>query len=88
MADGFTVQIDDELARKVERAATAVGMTREEYVRFMLEQQTFDVNDYTWLNGDPRAPRSSDAFNEPTRPWEDIRAEAIALLEEKLRGRD
>lgn len=88
MADGFTLQIDDEMARKIERAAAAAGMSREDYARFLLDQHTFNYDDYRWLNGDPRAERGPIAVNEPTRPWEEVRDDALKLLEEKLRGRE
>ncbi len=87
MADGFTLQIDDDLAREIERAAEAAGMSREDYARFLLTQQTFNPDDYTWLNGDPREPIPTTAW-EDGRPWEEVRGEMLDLLDEKLRGRE
>jgi len=86
MADGFTLEIDENLARQIERAAKAAGMSREDYARFLLDQQTFNPDDYVWLNGDPRDPIPETAA-EDGRPWEEVEPELRAYLESKLSAR-
>ena len=78
MADGFTLEIDADMAERIARKAEKSGMTREEAARFLLEQQLFDYDDYTWLNGDPRDPPEPVDPNEPTIPWEELKADLIA----------
>lgn len=86
MADGFALQIDDDLARKLEHGAKAAGMTREDYARFLLDQQTFNYDDYTWINGNPREP-TVPSLNEVGVSWSDLKVELIERLEAKLRDR-
>ena len=88
MADGFTIEIDEDLARRIERAAEKVGMSREDFARLLLDQQTFNVDDYAWLNGDPREATTAEAAAKDARGWEEVRPELLALLDEKLRGRE
>ena len=57
MADGFTIEIDEDLARTIEQRAKEAGMSREDYVRFALVQQSFRYEDYTWTGDDPRTVR-------------------------------
>lgn len=74
MADGFTLEINAELAERIDRKAAKTGMTREDAARWLLEQQLFDYDDYTWLNGDPREPQPLLDPNEQTVAWEDVKA--------------
>ena len=84
MADGFTLQIDDELARKIERAAAGAGMSREDFARLLLDQRVFDYDDYRWRGDDPRATPAVSVHESP-RPWSDVKGELAARLEDRLR---
>ncbi len=74
MADGFTLEIDADLARRIERKAEGSGLSREDAARMLLEQQVFDPADYTWLNGDPREAEPPYDPTTPTVAWEDVKA--------------
>lgn len=87
MADGFTLQIDDDMARKIEHAAEAAGMSREDYARFLLDQQLFNFDDYSWPEGDPRTAEIPTTAWEEARPWEEVEPELRARLTEKLSKR-
>ena len=74
MADGFTLEIDADLAELLERRAAENGMTREAFARIALEQQAFSYEDFTWVNGDPREPAEAGVREEgPDVPWEKVR---------------
>lgn len=84
MADGFTLEIDAELAESLEKRAAECGLSREAFARIVLEQQVFSYDDFTWVNGDPRArsePESS--IGEEGTPWEELEPR----LWERLRAR-
>jgi hypothetical protein len=87
MADGFTLQIDDEMARKIERAAKAAGLPAEEWAKLMLAQHLFSSDDYSWSDGGPREQLDATAW-EDGAPWEEVRAEGVAAFNAKLRGRE
>ena len=43
MADGFTLEIDADMAERIERRAGKSGVSREDAARMLLEQQLFDL---------------------------------------------
>lgn len=75
MADGFTLEIDAELAESLERRAAECGLSREAFARLALEQQAFRYEDYRWTNGDPRQPDAAGVAEDgPDVPWERVRS--------------
>lgn len=75
MADGFTLEIDAELAESLEKRAAECGLSREAFARIVLEQQLFSYEDRVRRNGDPRQ-REVTGFAEdgPDVPWERVRS--------------
>jgi hypothetical protein len=85
MADGFHVDIDDDLAERLSRAAAAAGMTKGEFACLVLEQHLFDYDAYDWDDDDPRLVLAGVA--EPTegaRPLDEVMGEFKAELEKRL----
>lgn len=88
MADtALTLQLDDDAISKLREKAQAAGITVEELAEALLNARLFDVNDFEWVNGDPREPMPAHDMNEPTHAWEDVKAEMLARLERNRRRR-
>jgi hypothetical protein len=85
MADGFTLQIDEELAQDLEFRAKLVGLTREELAVQLLQGNVIDYGDYEWIGDDPRTTGVAEADEEGARPWPEVRAELVERLERRLR---
>lgn len=89
MTDGaLTIKLDAYAARKLAEKAAATGLSPETILETMLGQQFFDYDDFTWINGDPRDDHTSnDGLKEEGRPWSEVRAEFVALID-KTFGKD
>jgi hypothetical protein len=48
MADGFQLDLDDQLSERLTRAAQTAGMSRADFTRHVLEQHLFNTGDFTW----------------------------------------
>lgn len=85
MADGgLTLKLDDDLARKIERAAAAAGLTEEDFATHLIEQNLFDYDDYDWGGDDPRRVAISADEGGETCSLEEVMAEFRQELEQRL----
>lgn len=91
MADGsltLTLTIDESLAETLRAKAAEAGMAVEAYATHLLNQGSFDYEDYEWLNGDPRDPVDpGEADEESDRPWEEVKVELRERLARRLAER-
>lgn len=82
MADGaLNLTFDDYLSAKIVEKAKALGVSPLTLATTLLDQQLFDHDDFTWVNGDPRTDRLSPADFEGARDWDEVRPEFLALIE-------
>jgi hypothetical protein len=74
--------LDADAASRLGEKAKAAGMSPGPLATSLLNAQLFDYADFTWINGDPREDDvSSDASQEPGRPWSEVRPEFMALID-------
>jgi hypothetical protein len=85
MADGFHLDLDDDLAERLSRAARSAGMSKGEFARHVLEQHLFDYDAYDWGGSDPRTS-VDEPFDPqaPTRPLDEVMAQFRNELEKRL----
>lgn len=85
MADGFTLDIDADLADLIERRAKEVGAPPELVARQALSQALFRYEDYEWINGDPRGDAGRVHIDESDcGSLEDVEAKVRAKLDRML----
>jgi hypothetical protein len=87
MADGFTLKIDDDLARDLERRAEAAGLSREQLALQLLQQDVINYDDYEWIGDDPRATPVMESDADGSRPWPEVRAELVERFERRIRDK-
>lgn len=82
MADGaLNITFDDYISAKIVEKAKALGISPKDLATNLLDQQLFDYDDFTWINGDPRTDRDSPSDLEGARDWEEVRPEFLGLIE-------
>jgi hypothetical protein len=87
MADGaLTLKLDAYTASKIAERAKAMGIPAEELAAMILDARFFDYDDFTWINGDPRAD-TADVDEEGARDWSEVRPEFEAYIDAKLKAR-
>ena len=84
MADGaLNLTLSDYTVAKLTKKAEALGVTPEVLAAMLLDQHLFDYDDFTWTDGDPRDDHVSNYdLNEPGRPWSEVRAELVELIDQ------
>jgi hypothetical protein len=88
MADGFTVTIEEDLARDLERRARKAGVSRDAFVLQVLQREAVDYDDFEWIGDDPRTtPLDSGDEEGGGRPLEEVMAEFRAELDARLARR-
>ena len=78
MADGFQIDLDQELSERLSRAAGIADMSRADFTRHILEQHLFDAADFQWSPAyDATSPSPSAVFvAEPgSREWSEVEPE-------------
>jgi hypothetical protein len=88
MPDGtLPLTLDDYAAQKFAAKAEAMGISQEELATLLLDQQLFDYDDFTRLNGDPRDPMPplSAEDLEGGEDWAVLRPKFEAYLKAKLK---
>lgn len=88
MADGaLHLHLTDYTAAKLAAKAKAMGVAPEDLAVMVLDDNFFDYDDFTWINGDPREEVREDA-SEGARDWAVVRPEMEAYLAARLAKRD
>ena len=85
MAGGFTLQIDDQMARRLEEGAKAAGLSREDYATFLLLQHTARLDDYEWVGEAPRIAAALEVSEEGARDWDEFEAEVRKDMADRSR---
>ena len=81
------VALDALSAARIAARATRMGIAPEELATIALDSRFFDVDDFTWINGNPRTRSESPSDLEGARDWDEVRPELEAYLEEQLKAR-
>ena len=85
MADGFTLDIDADLADLIERRAKEVGASPELIARQAITQALFRYEDYEWTGDDPRNVHGPyDEDEAATIPWEELKPRLRKKLDDLL----
>ncbi|MFN3816801.1 hypothetical protein [Brevundimonas sp.] len=81
MADGaLNLTLSDYTVAKLTKKAEALGVTPEVLAATLLDQHLFDYDDFTWTNGDPRAPWEP-VDEAGARDWDEVRPELEVYVE-------
>jgi len=87
MADGaITLTLDEALSEKLERRATAEGLTPQQFAQQTLERSLFDYDDYVWIGDDPRedAAEEREVDLADCKPWDEVKRDLMVKLEALL----
>ena len=88
MADSaITLILDEALSEKLERRATAAGLSQQDFAQQALERALFSYDDYIWIGNDPRQRPIEEIDDDDLsdcRPWEEVKRELRARLEAQL----
>lgn len=81
MADtALRVVLNRQTLANLTKKAGALGVTPEALAATLLDQRLFDYDDFTWTNGDPRAPLEP-VDEAGARDWDEVRPELEAYVE-------